>query len=339
MFGNGDEETKANFDERSAADPKGPIYGGYIGPTEPQPMIYMLHNKTSQPLIVYIMLDVTFIHGTPGAAQRARRRGPTTTSLGILFGRTFDVPRNPKSKDGTFETAEDDPRGVIEWTSTVDGTMIGTGSHLHPGGLRVITRELRLRGDALPRRRAAATAAPCCSNSDVIWHNGVSFSEDYQTEVTNPAWRAPIHEGDRIRISGIYENKKHAWYEAMTHEGIYIDQAQPPKGRCKPYLVGPAAKRKGKQKVDVTAGVRNRAWSHHPTDQVCGKRYGAPPCERPLAEQPPGTADRHGDDRQLPLPARRPVALRRPTAAACGAAGHARCASSTSTRRSTSATR
>ena len=47
FFGNGDEETKANFDERSDADPNGPIYGGYMGPTEPQPMIYMLHNKTS----------------------------------------------------------------------------------------------------------------------------------------------------------------------------------------------------------------------------------------------------------------------------------------------------
>src|SRR4051812_42143727 len=41
FFGNGDEETKANFDERSAADPNGPIYGGYMGPEEPQPMIYM----------------------------------------------------------------------------------------------------------------------------------------------------------------------------------------------------------------------------------------------------------------------------------------------------------
>ena len=77
-----------------------------------------------------------------------------------------------------------------------------------------------------------------------LWHDGVKFSEDFQTEVTNPAWRAPIHEGDRIRISRIYENKKHAWYEAMAHEGIYIDEAQPPKGRCKPYLVGPTAKRR-----------------------------------------------------------------------------------------------
>ena len=41
----------------------------------------------------------------------------------------------------------------------------------------------------------------------------------------HPAWRAPIHKGDRIRITGLYENKDHAWYTVMTHEGIYIDRA------------------------------------------------------------------------------------------------------------------
>ena len=28
----------------------------------------------------------------------------------------------------------------IEWTSTMDGTMIGTGSHVHPGGKRSSSR-------------------------------------------------------------------------------------------------------------------------------------------------------------------------------------------------------
>ncbi|MDX6581954.1 MAG: hypothetical protein QOI10_1138 [Solirubrobacterales bacterium] len=286
MFGNGDEETKANFDQRSAADPHGPIYGGHIGPEEPQPMIYMLHNKTSQPLVVYIVLDVTFIHGTMDQLNALGGR-PYHDVTGVLFGRTFDVPRDPKSKDGTFETAEDDPKGVIQWTSTVDGTMIGTGSHVHPGGLGMTVENY------------GSEEHPCTDDgqgyggtllldSHVIWHHGVKFSEDYQTEVTNPAWRAPIHKGDRIRISSRYANRNTAWYEAMAHEGTYIDLAQPPKGHCKPYLVGPAAKLKGKKRVDVTAGVPNRAWSMHMTDQICGRRYDAPPCERPLADQPQG---------------------------------------------------
>src|SRR5687768_14033833 len=64
IFGNGDEETKADFSERSAADPTGPIYGQYVYAGQPQAMIYMLHNKTSQPLNVYIVLDVSWVHGT-----------------------------------------------------------------------------------------------------------------------------------------------------------------------------------------------------------------------------------------------------------------------------------
>ena len=56
-------------------------------------------------------------------------------------------------------------------------------------------------------------------------------------EVSNPAWRAPLHKGDRIRISGTYENKDHGWYDVMTHEGFYIDEAQPPAGRCAPELI------------------------------------------------------------------------------------------------------
>jgi hypothetical protein len=286
MFGNGDEETKANFDQRSDADPKGPIYGGYIGPEEPQPMIYMLHNKTSQPLYVYIVLDVTFIHGTMEQLNALGGR-PYHDVTGVLFGRTFDVPRDAKSKDGTYETAEDDPRGVLEWTSTVDGTMIGTGAHVHPGGLGMTVENY------------GSEERPCADDgqgyggtllldSHVIWHDGVKFSEDYQTEVTNPAWRAPIHKGDRIRISSTYANRNTAWYEAMAHEGTYIDRAQPPKGRCRPYLVGPAAKLKGKRRVDVTDGVRNRAWSMNMTDDVCGKRYKAPPCERPIEARPTG---------------------------------------------------
>src|SRR3712207_2366009 len=43
IFGNGDEETKADFAERSAAEPNGPIYGQYVGRAGPQLMIYMLH--------------------------------------------------------------------------------------------------------------------------------------------------------------------------------------------------------------------------------------------------------------------------------------------------------
>ena len=46
-------------------------------------------------------------------------------------------------------------------------------------------------------------------NADII-NRQAPLSEDYQTEVTRPSWRAPLHKGDRIRITGFYKNKKHA---------------------------------------------------------------------------------------------------------------------------------
>ena len=282
FFGNGDEETKADFTQRSAAQPRGPIYGGHIGPHEPQPMIYMLHNKTAAPMEVWIMLEVTFIHGTLEQLN-ARGRRPYHEVTGVLFGRTFDVKRNRASRDGTFETPEDDRRGVIEWTSPISGTLIGTGSHLHPGGLRVITENYGSRRRPCPDA-GGGYGGTVLLKSDALWRKRVRFSEDFQMEVTHPAFRAPIRKGDRIRIAGIYENRHHGWYDVMTHQGLYIDERQKPKGRCRPYLVGRAARRG----LDVTAGVPNRSWGHHPTDTVCGRRYGARRCDLPEGPRQPG---------------------------------------------------
>jgi plastocyanin len=136
--------------------------------------------------------------------------------------------------------------------------------------------------------------------ADII-NRHTPLSEDYQTEVTRPSWRAPIHVGDRIQITGIYKNKKHAWYTAMTHNGAYIDEAQPPKGRCKPYLVGKDRKKRVRKKVrgragrvrivkrriDPTAGVPNRDWGHE-HDTFCGKKFGFDPCEPPFEAPPDG---------------------------------------------------
>lgn len=324
IFGNGDEETRADFQERSAADPNGPIYGQYIGATGPQLMIYMLHNKTSQPLEVYIALDVTFKHGSQQELAALGGR-PHHDVSGVLFGRTYDVPREPDG-DGVYETTRDSRRGPIEWTSTVDGTLIGTGGHLHPGGMRVVVENM------------GSEEQPCADDgrgyggtlllvSDALFRNAM-FSEDFQMEVTNQGFRAPIHKGDRIRITGVYENKDHAWYDVMTHEGLYIDEAQPPRGRCAPELIGAAAEpqveirrhrhrrvryrvhrheradgtvfrhrhrrvviRRHRHRVrvapDPTAGVPNRPWSDHP-DLFCGEEFGAAPCELPEEERPPG---------------------------------------------------
>jgi plastocyanin len=320
IFGNGDEETRADFSERSAADPTGPIYGQYVGLAGPQLMIYMLHNKTNQPLPVWIVLDVKFIHGSK-ADLEARGGRPFHDITGVLFGRTFDVPRKAQG-DGVFTTTRDMEK-PIEWTATHDGTMIGTGGHLHPGGKTVRVENLGSKENPCPG--TGGGPGTLLLNSDAAWRDNVPFSEDFQMEVTDPHWRAPIKAGDRIRITGVYENKDHAWYTAMTHEGVYVDEQQPPVGHCAPYLINkPTAggamtrvkkkfvtyKRKkvrGKMKrvkvvktrwikkklpgkpVDPTEGVLNRPWGEH-RDRICGPEFGAMPCERPEPDRGPGTA-------------------------------------------------
>ncbi len=301
IFGNGDEETKADFTQRSRAEKNGPVYGEYIGLAGPQAMIYMLHNKTAETLVGYVVLDVKFKYGTLEQLNATGREHHDVA--GVLFGRTFDVPRERKG-DGEWNTTEDmrkkdgSPR-PIEWTATIDGTMIGTGSHVHPGGDRVITENMGSEDNPCPDTRGGF-GGTVLLKSDII-NRQMPLSEDYQMEVTRPSWRAPIHEGDRIRITGIYKNKKHAWYTAMTHNGIYIDEGQPPKGRCKPYLVGKDAKRKVRKtvrgrtgrkrvvmrRINPTEGVPNREWGHN-HDTFCGVKFGFDPCEPPFDPREPG---------------------------------------------------
>src|SRR3712207_1180075 len=198
-------------------------------------MIYMLHNKTSQPLNVWIVLDVTFIHGSKAALKKKGGREYHDIS-GVLFGRTYDVPKQPAG-DGTYNSTADEPK-PIEWTSTVDGTMIGAGGHLHPGGLSVTMENLGSKDNPCAASGPGNTGGTTLYKGDALFNHGVLFSEDFQMEVTHPAWRAPIRKGQKIRITGVYENKDHGWYDVMTHLGIYVDEAQKPQGGCKPYLVG-----------------------------------------------------------------------------------------------------
>ncbi|MDQ3741049.1 MAG: hypothetical protein M3389_08920, partial [Actinomycetota bacterium] len=315
IFGNGDEETKGDFQERSAADPNGPVYGQYIKAGNPQLLIYMLHNKTAAPLNVYIVLDVTFAHGTPEELQKATGREHHDVS-GILFGETYDVPRDPTG-DGVHEYAKESGR-VEEWTSTVDGTIVGMGGHLHPGGISLKVENYGSKEDPCPDD-GKGYGGTTLFNSDAVFRRA-PLSEDFQMEVTHPGFRAPIRKGDRIRISATYENKEHAWYAVMEHLGIYVDEQQKPEGKCTKKVIGvPGAQDSTEQRtetkrvrkctgtgkkrrcrvrtvrtkvtrkvrtlpIDPEDGVFNRPWRFHP-DPLCGPEWGQA-CEVPEQGEP-----------------------------------------------------
>lgn len=312
VFGTGDEETPADFQERSAADPNGPVYGQYVGAAGPQLMIFMLHNKTSAAFEGWMALDVTFVSGTKKEIADLGGR-PYHDVSGVLFGRTYDVPRQAAG-DGRFETTRDQSKPIV-WTATQDGTIIGTGSHLHPGGLEVAVENLGSEQRPCPDD-GRAYGGTTLLRSDAIYRLGAPFSEEFAMEVTRPQWRAPVRKGDRIRITGIYENKDHAWYDVMTHQGIYVDTEQKPADGCKPYFVGGLKERRTVVRrkrhihfglarngslvrrvhihrkrrstgTDLVAGVAARQWGPNP-DPICGEAFGAPPCERSATAPPAG---------------------------------------------------
>src|SRR2546423_2584991 len=201
-------------------------------------MVYMIHNQSSQPLAVYIVLDVVYEHGTLQQLNAPGMR-PHHSLTGVVFGRTFNVPRNPGGP-GTYESVRDDPKGPIEWTSTMDGTIIATGGHLHPGGIEVKVSNFG-------RRDRPCAATPGGFGGTLLFrpqavYRKAPWSSELQVTGSRGAWRAPIHKGDRIRVDGIYENRDHAWYYAMAFGAFYIDPKQPPRGDCRPYLIGAGAR-------------------------------------------------------------------------------------------------
>ena len=56
----------------------------------------MLHNKTAQSMVGYVVLNVTFKYGT---IEQLNATGREHRDLsGVLFGRTFDVPRERQGR-------------------------------------------------------------------------------------------------------------------------------------------------------------------------------------------------------------------------------------------------
>ena len=196
------------------------------------------------------------------------------------MGTTYDVPRNP-SGDGHYLLSRDKHKPVT-WTSPVDGTLVGIGGHLHPGGEWVNVTNQGSTTNPCPTTPGNTVPGTLMIHEGAIPHVPAAgdFSEDYQTETTHPAWREPIHKGDRIVLDSSYENRDHAWYVVMTHEGFYFDTHQAPQGRCKPYMVGGWSKKW----KNPTKGVPNRRWRMD--EAMCGIP-GYPACEHPDSGPPP----------------------------------------------------
>ena len=138
------------------------------------------------------MLDVTFMHGTTQELEKLTGRKHHDVS-GVLFGRTYDVPREPNG-DGIWRSSKDSQRrGPIQWTSTIEGTIIGTGGHLHPGGLQVIVENYGSKENPCPDD-GRGYGGTLLLKSDALFRNA-PLSEDFQMEVSQPGLARPAAQG------------------------------------------------------------------------------------------------------------------------------------------------
>lgn len=268
VFGTGEEKTQGGFELREALDDKGrredldndgkqelvldgpdgipdQRYGLEVDQAERQLLIYMIHNKTSQPLNVFVVLDVEFTHGTAPEIEAATGI-PMHALKGQLFGRTSDATRqNPTLVGGA-------------WNAEIDGTAIVSGGHSHPGAYGVFLTNQGPDGKCKADADNDGFPGVTILRSRKIDHVPGSwpYSEDFQMGVAKYGWRAPVHKGDKLEQYGVYDidneankpwlsgltnfalpgnypgvdsigdtadTRPHQHFEAMNHVGIYID--------------------------------------------------------------------------------------------------------------------
>ena len=207
---------------------------------KPQPMIYMLHNKTAQPLDVYIVLDVDLqprharaAQGEDGpAAPRRRRRAvrphlrrPAPARRRRQVRVRDEAGRHRPARQRGLDRVDRSRRTTARssaWAATCTPAACGVvvenyGSEENPcrddgrgyGG----TLLLQLRR-ALPQR-AAVRGLPDGGHP--------------------PGWRAPDPQGrPDPHHAAPTRTRTTPGTTVMTHLGIYIDEQQPPRGGCKP---------------------------------------------------------------------------------------------------------
>lgn len=302
IAGAGEEKTNGDFGLVAAADPDpaAPRYGIATHAGDRVLLINMVHNKTPQPWVTWVKVQLRFVHGT--AEQIRAAKGLDYHALTpVLVGGTFDVPRG-SGHGGVYRypfdaagTPRDDivPGTGRVWKAPFSGSIVIGAAHVHPGGLRTVFTNLGRDGDRCANDRSDGMPGTTLYELDAI-DRVAPYSEDFQIEITQPGFRATIHEGDELSLNGIYESAGHAWWAAMTHTGFYVDEHPVASRPCSPRLVGtppgwsPALPVDAGSYANAIDGVPNRPWTGEPL-AVCGEGYG-PDCDADLPPEPPGAA-------------------------------------------------
>ena len=202
LFAAGEEKTIFNF-------PQG--YGLHYKPEDNWIMNYMIHNLTPVPAKVYITYDIDFVPESEPAAQTITTVKPQWMDVaGQRVYPVFDVYKGSGTK-GKF-TFPDQARGAQkgavgpahQWKIPRDVTLLGTGGHLHPGGLY----------DDMTVTRNGVTKTIFRSEAKYFEPAG-AVSWDVSMTVPKADWKIALKAGDTVNVHTTYDTKRASWYESM----------------------------------------------------------------------------------------------------------------------------
>ncbi len=197
LFAAGEEKT-------AAIAPPG--YGWRYRTSDRWDMNHMIHNLTPTPEKVFITYEIDFIpDGSPAAQGIQEIETAWLDTVGGAYP-VFDAKRGKGGSDGRFTYPDEAPAArKPSWTVPEDGAIVGTGGHLHPGGLWT---DLTLTRDGRSTRLFRSEA--------VYYEPAGAVSWDVSMTVTPPDWRVGLRKGDVLTASGTYDTKKASWYESMA---------------------------------------------------------------------------------------------------------------------------
>jgi len=160
------------------------------------------------------------------------------------------TPQQGKDMNGQVRGAD--------WTVTPDmeGTLIGIGGHLHPGGIRDEVSLVR-----------GGVEKPIFVSDSVAWNRpplspttagGPRNSWDFSMGVTGSTigWKVKIKRGDVVRLNAVYDSASASWYENM---GIVVALVAPKATEKTDALHGGAGVDVFDQAVRISSGFPDTA--------------------------------------------------------------------------------
>ncbi len=166
----------------------------------------------------------------------AASAGSTTTTAAAGDG--TDTTQRRRRGPGGYR-GPPRPSGPLNvWTVDKDMTLIGTGAHLHPGGIYsdLVLRRSGATADAASGAAAVADgdAVRLFRSEAVYYEPAGAVSWDLSMTATPPDWRVGLRQGDQLVLNATYDVSKASWYESM---GIMVAWVSDETGGPDPFAV------------------------------------------------------------------------------------------------------